>query len=281
MKLLSGCLLSLVLTQVCNAQFYYKDLVSARQTKAKWQLYKSAGVRSVSLNSFDGSGQPLQGFVGTQEVASDYSRISTHTKSVGTPESWTIAYYSPQGLLQKTIDSSDTYQSISEYQYDAQGRISSILNTSIETDNHVKETEQHIWQYDPTHPDLPSGMLKVKNMTDTTYIRFVFDEKGNVAEERSVRNKQPLPVIYYYYDAGGRMTDIVRYNPKAQRLLPANVFDYNEDGKLNAQLIVPSDNSDYQKWLYAYNEKGLESKEVCYDKHRELLGKIEYQYTFK
>ena len=57
-------------------------------------------------------------------------------------------------------------------------------------------------------------MIKIKGETDTTIVNLIKDEKGNIIEEKSVRNGQSLPSIYYYYDNDGRLTDIVRYNKK-------------------------------------------------------------------
>jgi hypothetical protein len=281
MKILAGFLSLIALTQVCNAQYYYKDVLSTRENAAQWQTYKDNHVRSVKLSSFEGDGQPTEGFQGDQEVAANFSSITTHSKSSGTPESWIIATYSPRGLTLKITDTSDTYRSVSDYQYDSRGRLQSIVNTSIETDNQVKDVETHLWQYEDGASDKPSTLLKIKNGIDTTFVRFIRDEKGNIAEERSVRNKSDLPTIYYYYDADNRLTDIVRYSVKAQRLLPDNIFEYGEGGRLSSLLAVQEGAVSYQKWLYAYNEKGLKIKESCFSKERDLLGRIEYQYTYK
>jgi YD repeat-containing protein len=279
MKFFTGTFLLLVLAQVCEAQYYYKDLMTAKEGKAKWQLYKESRVRSVKLNSYERDGSPAEGFVGEQEAAADYSHITTHTKAKGMAESWSIAKYTAEGLTEKITDTSESYRSVSDYTYDGQGRISSIQNTSIETDNHLKEVELHTWSYDAAGK--PSGMLKIKNGLDTTFVRFILDEKGNVAEERSVRNREDLPTIYYYYDADNRLTDIVRYNFRAKRLLPDNIFEYGDGGRLSSMLVIPEGSNEYLKWLYAYDEKGLKTKEVCYSRQKELLGKIDYLYNFK
>ncbi len=281
MKIIVGFLLLIVLTGECKAQYYYKDLVATWENTAQWQLYKDNRVRSVKLNSFEADGQPTDGFLGDQDVSADFSRITTHSKSSGTPESWIIAAYSPQGQTLSITDTSDTYQSVSDYRYDAAGRLLSIVNTSTETDNQLKDVEAHIWQYADGTSNKPSGMLKIKNGHDTTFVRFIRDEKGNIAEERALRNKNDLPTIYYYYDADNHLTDIVRYNMKARRLLPDNIFEYGEGGRVSSLLAVQEGASSYQKWLYAYNDKGLKTKESCYSKQRDLLGRIEYQYTYK
>ena len=272
-----GSVLLIALTQVCSAQYYYKDLVTTRQNERRWSLYKDNRVKSVKLSSFERDGSPTEGFTSDQEVSGE--SLTTHTKASGNAESWIIASYTPQGLTQKITDTSDTYRSTSDYQYDANGRLQSILNTSIETDNHLRDVEQHIWSYDAAGK--PSSMLKIKNGNDTTFVRLVLDEKGNVAEERAIRNKTDLPVIYYYYDTDGRLTDIVRYSLKAKRLLPDNIFEYGDDGRTSSMLVVPDGSNDYLKWLYDYNEKGLKIKESCISRQKELLGKIEYQYSYK
>jgi hypothetical protein len=273
----TGSMLLILLTQVSSAQYYYKDLVTTRENETRWHLYKDNRVKSVKLSSFERDGSPAEGFVGDQETSGD--RLTTHTKASGNPESWIIAIYTPQGLTQKITDTSDTYRSVSDYQYDADGHLRSILNTSVETDNHLRDLEQHFWSYDASGK--PSVMLKVKNANDTTFVRFVLDEKGNIAEERAIRNKTDLPVIYYYYDTDNRLTDIVRYSLKAKRLLPDNVFEYGDGGKLSSMLVVPDGSNDYLKWLYDYNDKGLKTRESCISRQKELLGKIEYQYSYK
>jgi YD repeat-containing protein len=275
-KAFTGLLLLILLTELCSAQYYYKDLIVTAQTAGQWQRYKDNKVKAVSLGSFEANGQPSEGFQGQQEMG-DLSRITTHTRATGTPESWIFASYSPGGWPTRIVDSSDTYRSVSEYHYDAQGRLTAIANTSTETDNHLKDEERHIWQYDTK--GRPTGMLKIKGGSDTTFIRLVQDEKGNVTEEHATRNHSDLPTVYYYYDTAGHLTDIVRYNLKARRLLPDYLFEYEGD-KMATMLVVPAGSSDYQKWYYEYNENGLKSKESCYNKQKELMGRIEYTYKY-
>lgn len=279
-KLFTGFSLLIVLliafSQTCSSQYYYKDLVLSKQTANQWKLYRDNKVKAVTLGSFEGDGRPTEGFQAEQEVAGDFSRISTYTKSSGTTESRLIVYYSPSGAPVRTVDTSDTYKSTSEYQYDPNNQLRAIINTSLETDNQLKDVEQHLWQYDQA--GRPSGMLKIKNGTDSTLVRFVKDEKGNIAEERAVRNKTDLPVIYYYYDSANRLTDIVRYNIKARRLLPETIFEYDDTGRLLSMLVVPAGSNDYQKWVYEYNDKSLKTRESCYNKKKTLLGRIQYSY---
>jgi YD repeat-containing protein len=279
MKSIVAILFAILLHQFAIAQYYYKDVVVTQQLADKWKMYKKNRVRSVKLTSFESGNQPTEGFICEQNVTADFQQITTHTKSTYTPEDFLISNYTSNGLLKKTLDTSDRYQTTTEYTYNADGKISSILNTSSSAADEVKETEQHIWQYDASGK--AAGMLKIKNNNDTTYIRFVTDEKGNIVEEHPVRNKINLPVIYYYYDDNNRLTDVVRYNTQAARLLPDYIFEYNNDGVMTSMLTVAESSNNYQKWIYQYFENGLQSKQVCFNKQKQMLGKIEYEYNFK
>ncbi|MBS1598793.1 MAG: RHS repeat protein [Bacteroidetes bacterium] len=277
MKGLIG-LLFLCFAVNARAQYYYKDILLTRQTIDKWKTFKENRISSVTLTSLESNGTPTEGFECHQTIAADFSTIETYTRSNSSTVSNLVAYYDANGLLKKTIDTSDTYQSTSDYEYDANSRILSITNTSIETDNQIKSVEKHIWKYD--QQSLPATMIKIKDDRDTTYVQFIKDEKGNITEERAVRNGNKLPVIYYYYGDDHQLTDIVRYNVKAQRLLPDYIFEYS-NGRLSSMIFVPAGSSYYQNWVYQYDEKGLKKRDNCFNKKKELVGKIEYQYTYR
>jgi YD repeat-containing protein len=291
-KLFIVSMFFIALGQSAMAQYYYKDLVVTEQTTGRWKQFRENKVKSVRLSSSENDGSPTEGFAVDQDLSGDYSLISTHTRSKGSTESWMMAYYSSAGRPDRMIDTSDTYRSVSEYQYDDAGRLTVITNTSIETDNHIQAEEKHVWQYGADGK--PSAMLKIRNGSDTAYVRFVKDDKGNIGEEHATRNRVELPVVYYYYDADNRLTDIVRYNLKAQRLLPDYVFEYvagdgskGSDGgeggqRLASMLIVPEQGvNEYQKWIYQYNEKGLKTKESCFNKRKDLVGVVGYEYTYR
>jgi hypothetical protein len=260
-----------------NSQYYYKDILLARQNQDNWKSFHDKKVREVSIQSMDANNEPTPGFTCLQKVGSDFSSISTITKSANMPESNLTAFYDRSGRMIKTVDTSDTYKSTTEYTYNEKGDVSVMLNNSVQTDNQIVAVEKHIWTYDATGP---KNMIKIKGETDSTTVSFVKDEKGNIVEEKSVRGGQSLPSVYYYYDGDGRLTDIVRYNQKAGRLLPDYVFEYNS-GRLSSMLFVPNGSSDYQRWIYIYDANGLKSNETCYDKKRQVIVKIRYSYSFQ
>lgn len=257
-----------------KSQYYYKDIVLAQQNQTNWKSMHDQKIREVNIVSLDANDEPTPGFICTQKISSDFSSISTYTKSVDIPESTVTSYYDRNGRLVKTVDTSDTFKSTTEYNYNEAGNVSSLLNNSVETDNHIAATEKHLWIYEGT---TFKQMIKIKGETDTTIVNFEKDEKGNIVEEKPERAGQKLPSTYYYYDNEGRLTDIVRYNQKAGRLLPDYIFEYNS-GHLSSMLLVPSGSTDYQKWIYSYNTNGLKESEICYDKKRQVIVKIDYTY---
>ena len=209
-------------------------------------------------------------------MSNDFSEIRTTTiTNTSVPTSLT-AFYDGKGLLKKTIDTSDTYSSTTEYEYDGEGHVISVNNVSLETDNHVQNTELHLWKYEQGNI---TSMVKIKNGTDTTYVKLVKDEKGNVIEEHPSSHRLDLPVIYYYYDANNHLTDIVRYNEKANRLLPDYIFENDANGRMLSMLFLPAGKKKKKKWRYQYDERGLLRQEACYNKKGQLMGKVSYEYN--
>ncbi len=260
-----------------KSQYYFKDILLTRQNQENWKTYHDKKVREVDIHSIDANDEMTPGFICNLRISPDFSTITTFTKSNDIAASTLQAFYDTHGWMIKTIDTSDSYNSTTDYSYNPQGEILSMNNTSLETDNRVSVSEKHLWKYEKGKP---VQMIKIKDGTDTTLVSFTLDEKGNIAEERSVHGGLSLPTIYYYYNADSRLTDIVRYNQKAGRLLPDFVFEYNYD-RISSMLLVPTGSTDYQKWVYTYNSNGLKEGEICYDKKKQVVVKINYTYSFQ
>jgi hypothetical protein len=75
-----------------------------------------------------------------------------------------------------------------------------------------------------------------------------------------------------------KLTDIVRYNAKAQRLLPDFLFEYDNNGTLVKFTQIPQGSADYLVWQYEYLPNGLKQKELCFNKQKEPVGTIVYSY---
>jgi YD repeat-containing protein len=239
----------------------------------KRAVFQANKVRSVKMTSFDGNNQPIEGFGGSQAVSA--TAITTETSNSLSGKDEITHYFNEKGQLTQSIDTTDGNKVIIQYTYDANNLITSITNMSFSPGGYSTR-EQHLYFYNKAGK--PEKMLKIKNSSDTTVVTFKLDEKENVAEERSVHAGTEQPVVYYYYDDKNRLTDVVRFNNRAKRLLPDYIFEYNEAGNVTMMLVTTAGGADYQKWYYKYDEKGLKLKDECFAKNKMLIGKIEYTY---
>jgi RHS Repeat. len=255
-------------------QHYYNDQVLTKDIVQRKALFQQLKVRSVQMTSIDNNNEPIPGFSSAQQVSGSSLVTTTSTDVSGKNE--TTHTFNDKGQLTRSVDTSDGNRTVIEYAYDAEGQIARITSRSFSPGGYINK-EEHIWTYTSGKP---SRMLKIKNDTDTTYISFVMDEKGNVAEEKSMHRGKEQPAVYYYYDDQNRLTDVVRYNVRAKRLLPDYVFEYDAEGRMSTMLVTTQGGVDYQKWYYKYDEKGLKQQDVCFGKNKALIGKVSYSYKF-
>jgi hypothetical protein len=267
----------LFFTRPAYSQYYYNDLVITKENMKKQASYRLNKVRSVRYSSFDGDNQPIDGFSCNQKVSGNFFEITTTTTAPVGGTSENTSFFNANGQLVKSVDTAEGNSTTIIYQYDAESRIRSIVSRAVSPGNYINK-EEHIWSYNPAGK--PVKMLKVKNDSDTTYISFVPDEQGNPGEERSTHAGQEQPTIFYYYDNKNQLTDIVRYNNRAKRLLPDYIFEYTDSDNLKSMLVTMEGGADYQKWNYSYNDKGLKTKDECYSKSKVLIGKILYDYQY-
>lgn len=256
------------------SQYFYNDIVVTGETMNRRKLLVQQKINHVQFISLDGAGQPIDGFSSEQSVLGNGSSIVTTTKTTLNGNTQSSSEFDAKGNLISTTDTTDGNKSQVKYYYNPAGKLSRLISVSTSAGGFSME-EQHIFTWNNNRPE---KMLKIKNGRDTTYISFVTDEQGNIAEERSISNGRELPAVFYYYDDQHRLTDIVRYNEKAKRLLPDYIFEYDAQGRIASMLVTTEGTGDYQKWYYTYNEKGLKIKDECFSKTKVLIGKIEYQY---
>lgn len=273
-KILGLSLLISFIAHTAYSQHYYNDLVMTNEIVKKRAIYQTNKVKGVKMTSFDNNNQPIEGFGGSQDIAGNFASITTETTTSVSGKDEITHYFNAQGQLTQSIDTTDGNKVVIQYTYDANNNITSITNMSFSPGGYSTR-EQHLWFYKDGKPE---RMLKIKNSLDTTIVNFKLDEKGYVGEERSVHAGIEQPVVYYYYDDKGRLTDVVRFNNRAKRLLPDYIFEYDDAGRIAMMLVTTAGGADYQKWYYRYDEKGLKQKDECFGKNKMLIGKIEYKY---
>ncbi len=275
MKNIFFLLLSCTIGQLLQAQYYYNDLLANRQTNQRYNLLSQLGIKKVTITSYDGNSPESAGFTAEQSLDAGKRTLRTQTTANNQGQSLLEAVYNEKGWLIKTRDTAQNASNRSNYTYNAAGQLLQLETTSY-SDN-ITTTEIHWWKYDAAGK--PASMLRVRNNTDTTRVSFVLDEKGNPVEEKAIRTNLPAIIYYYYYDAANRLTDIVRYNAKAQRLLPDYIFEYNENNQVKKMTLVPAGSNAYEQWFYQYLPNGLRRMELVYNKEQQLMGKVEYQYN--
>lgn len=261
-----------------RAQYYYKDIIGLKESAEMISAYRNNNVRKVALNSYTINNTPIENFHIQQEYLPAQQALLTITKTEYTQPSYLTTFIDAAGRVIKTTDSSDGMINTTTYQYNGNGALNAVLFTAGDTLTAVK-TDDHLWFYDAQNR--VQKMLRIKNKKDTAVISFKLDEKGNVIEEQEKRRALTEEPHYYYYDQANRLTDIVRFNKKANRLLPEYMFEYSDKNQVIQRITVPQNSSQYLIWRYAFNDKGLKTKEVIFNKEREQTGKVEYVYTFQ
>ena len=271
--------ITLIALKQSHAQYYYRDIVLPDQNAKQQQLYKKVKVAEIKLLGYEADGSPSEDFTCEVIPNSSYTQIRTVTHAEATGSASITAFYNFKGQLYKSVDSTNETVTTYNYSYDSVGRLVNAVSSAYTPADKRKQAETHIWSY--TEQGLPAAMLYIKDGSDTTTVKFVTDGRGNVIEEEQWWRNTSKGKTYYYYDSSSRLTDIVRYNERLKKLMPDYLFEYNETGALSKAINVQPGNNDYITWLYDYNEKGLRNRERCYNKQKRLVGRIEYEYTFK
>ena len=261
-----------------KAQYYYQDIISTNETNRLMKTYRDNKVLSVASTGYDPLGTKTNDFSEQQEILQSGSVLKTTTRN-NLNTTVLLSRFDDQSRLISVADSAGYVKSSTVYAYDGAGKIVSIKNTTKDTSLEINNNEIHQWSYNSKGQ--PVKMLRIVNDNDTIEYRFNTDDKGNVADEQSFRKSKAGEIIYYYYDANNRLTDIVRYNNKFRKLLPDYMFEYDDNNRvLQKTTLLSNLHLGYLIWRYVYNDKGLKTKEALFNKDKEITGKIEYNYTF-
>jgi len=246
MKNILGSFLILISSVALHAQYYYKDIIGTREINQTIKLYLSNKVVSVEATGFDGDGVKNSDFSETHNffAGKNLLKIATRNKTTITNEYYR---YDSSGLLTNLADTTSSLASNSAYTYlvstttytyNDKDNPLLIKNTVTDASDSIYATEVHQWFY--SDQGNPLRMLKILNNNDTTEVRFTLDQRGDVIEEFAVVRKISGEKTYYYYDDKNRLTDIVRFNTKARRLLPDYMFEYTERNQIAQKITTLS-----------------------------------------
>jgi hypothetical protein len=269
---------ALFIAAVSQAQYYYNDIISTMETSRQMKTYVANKVKQVMATGFEPDGRKSSDFNEWQDILQNGSMLKVTTRN---GQSVTRVYYrfDPDSRLISATDSSGDVISVSNYSYDELGRVVRVENKISDGANDFNQAEVHVWKYNSNGK--PVSMWRSINNADSLEVKMVIDETGNPAEERMYKRKIETGAVYYYHDELGRLTDIVRYNNKARRLLPDYMFEYDDKDNVIQKITTTSSvGLGYIIWRYLFNEKGLKTKEALFNKEKQQTGRIEYAYTF-
>jgi antitoxin component YwqK of YwqJK toxin-antitoxin module len=236
-------------------------------------LLKNNHVQQVSAASYEANGERTDHFILEQQISGDNSTIVTTTEYPSTGKSVSTSYYENDKVV-KTINDAENIESTTTYTYDS-NNLQSIATDIQDTFMNNSSQEIHQWRYENNQP---TEMLLIKDKKDTTVLEFVKDEQGNIAEEHWRKNGRLIGKYFYYYNDQHGLTDIVRFNARAQRLLPDFLFEYDNNSTLIQLTQIPQGSDNYLVWQYIYLPNGLKQKELCFNKQKQPVGRIEYSY---
>src|SRR6476469_206814 len=190
-------------------------------------------------------------------------------------------------------------QSNVQYQIIKKSKVKKVTAVSYESDNELNQAfkiEQQINNdaskistssvYDGEGNSFTSGyynnnrVSKSEDCSNRVFntTSYEYNEKGNVGEEIWRRKGKETERYYYYWNDNHQLTDIVRFNLKARKMLPDFLFEYDSEGRVSQMTQVPANSSNYMIWKYVYDEKGLKKRELLYNKQHQAIGYVEYQY---
>ncbi len=272
MKLFAATLVFTTLSLVSSAQYFYNDILTTAQTNKQFALLKENNVGKVTAISHEADGSITQHFFLQQVLNSSKTEVTTTAEYPSTGNSISVSTYLDNKII-RTVDSVDRIKSTVDYTYEG-NRLKTISMLTEDKSMNSVSKEQHQWFYED---DLPVKMLVIKGENDTTTVNFVKEEHGNIGEEHWIKKGVKVQNYFYYYDDQHRLTDIVRFNPRASRLLPDFLFTYDENGNVSTFTQV-SGAGNYMIWKYLYGPNGLKQKEILFNKEKQLVGTVEFSY---
>jgi len=264
----------LAVSSTGNAQYYYNDIVNNKQVLAELAVLKEKKIKGVKVTSLESTGEESEGFTCQKKINRDYTEVEIYTETNESYPNTFISYFTKQGLLQRTVDSSEAGATTIDYAYDAGGRLVSMISYKhFATDDDAGVVaEKHLYNYNAS--GILQQMMLIKNNRDTTLFVFQADERGNVTIEKNAKTAEDY---YYYYNSKNQLTDIVHKYSQQKNLFTEYSFEYNYAGQLAKMVTSEKEGAYFFTWRYDYDD-GLRTSERCYSKEGRIMGSVEYKY---
>ena len=263
--------------QQANGQFYYSDILANKVTNENYVSLKNNKIKNIIISNGNQAEDEEKLVKIKQHFSNNWQQLTTQTNLPNGEQRIATTTYLNNKILKKE-DEGLNINSLIRFEYDNSEKLTAIRTSSIDTSVSDGFFEKHLFFYGTDGK--PTKMYKIKNSTDTTTVIFLKDEQQNIAEEKWMRNNKIIETYYYYYNEKNMLTDIVRFNPKYEKMLPEFLFEYNENNQISQLTQVPYGSGNYTICKYLYNANGLKTTETLFTKKGEMLSKIEYVYEF-
>ncbi|MEN9458066.1 MAG: hypothetical protein RL135_640 [Bacteroidota bacterium] len=255
-------------------QFYLNDIIGLKVSQEKYQLMRKNKIKKITANSIEADGSNTKGFLLSQELQTDGKKMVSTIANLSSPlEKITNIY--ELSKLKRTFVNRASIETKTEYSYNENGLLNKVVSTTIDSVQKTPISEIHLWQYQAN--GLPSKMIKLTDGMDTVQVEFVADSTGLVIEEYWFKKGKKIESYYYYY-SNNQLTDVVRFNLKANRLIPDYVYEYNQQNQLINMIQVSFNGSAVVHWTYTYHANGLRETETARDKEKNIIAKIIYNF---
>jgi YD repeat-containing protein len=260
-----------------KAQYFYNDIVVTHENRVHFENLLKSKVKKVNVKAFQNDGEEIDDFILRQEIDLKGGTITTYSKTTFTDASILKTTFNNKKMPALVLDSAEGASTTTRYTYDADGRLISMESSSVQSEQ-MENLVTEIRQYFYNDKGMPEKMIRIKGGSDTMMVIFTPAENGLPGEETWFKAGEKIETWFYYYDENNRLTDIVRFNAAAKKMLPDYLFGYDEQNNLTSKVTVQPGTGQFRIWQYKYNAGGLKTEETVLNRQRQQEGRLVYFY---
>jgi hypothetical protein len=270
--------LGIVLLQYyTHAQYFHTDILSSLDIQSNFLGLSKNKIKKVTVQAYDANNEMIEDFILYQDVKADKKQLTTYSKSNLSDASILETFYNDNHFPIQLFDSSEGASTRTSFRYDRAGRLIELESNSVQMEQAENQvTEKRIYFYG--NVPMPDSMYRIKGNRDTMRVLFLTSENGLPGEEQWFKDGKKIETWFYYYDENNRLTDIVRYNQAAKKMLPDYLFGYDANGNLSSKITVQPGTGAFRIWQYQYDGRGLKKEEQVKNKERQTEGRLVYTY---
>ncbi len=270
-------ILCILLYLPAKAQYFYNDILVTTQNKVQFENLLKSNIKKVTVKAYQNDGAEIDDFLLLQEVDRQAGVLTTYSKTNFSDASILKTTFNRMGMPVLVFDSTEGGSTTTRYTFDQAGRIITMESSAIQPEqkeNFVSETRQYTYN----EKGMPDRMMRINSGGDTMTVIFIPAENGLPGEETWYKAGEKIETWFYYYDENNRLTDIVRYNAAAKKMLPDYLFGYDDRGNLTSKVTVQPGTGQFRIWQYTYNAGGLKTGETVLNRQRQPEGRLVYFY---